>query len=81
MPHKPLAKIRRQLCLRRAKTFKTNVIGHLSLVIGEKRKTYKPSLIGRGCQPLSGLPKAFHFFVSLCIPLWLKVDGGFRLVY
>jgi hypothetical protein len=57
---------------------------------GEKTKKIKttfikPPLIGRGCQPLSGLPKAFHwygldtlfFFVSLCVPLWLKLDGGF----
>jgi hypothetical protein len=35
----------------------------------------------------SGLPKIFHwegldtlfFFVSLCVPLWLKLDGGFRM--
>jgi hypothetical protein len=33
----------------------------------------------------SGLPKIFHwdgfytlfFFVSLCVPLWLKIGGGF----
>jgi hypothetical protein len=36
----------------------------------------------------SGLPKIFHwegldtvfFFVSLCVPLWLKIGGGFRIV-
>jgi hypothetical protein len=34
----------------------------------------------------SGLPKIFHwdglntlfFFVFLCVPLWLKIGGGFR---
>jgi len=38
-------------------------------------------------QPLLGLPKTFHwygwdtvfFFVSLCVPLWLKLDGGFGI--
>jgi len=35
----------------------------------------------------NGLPKAFYydsfyfpfFFVSLCVPLWLRTGGGFRL--
>jgi hypothetical protein len=39
--------------------------------------------MGRGCQPLSGLPKAFYydgfyfpfFFVSLCVPSWLKTGA------
>jgi len=37
-------------------------------------------------EKVSGLPKAFYyddfyflfFFVSLCVPLWLKTGGGFR---
>jgi hypothetical protein len=37
-------------------------------------------------EKVSGLPKAFHwggldtlfFFVSLCVPSRLKLDGGFR---
>jgi len=36
-------------------------------------------------EKVSGLPKAFHldlfllffFFVTLCVPLWLKLGGGF----
>jgi hypothetical protein len=30
---------------------KRTVISHWSFVIGEKKKTSKPSLIGWGCQP------------------------------
>jgi len=47
-------------CLRRPGTFRATVIGHLSLVISEKKGNWKVHLIGGGCQPLSGLPKAFN---------------------
>jgi hypothetical protein len=36
------------------------VIGHSSFVIGETRKIMKNLFNMSGCQPLSGLPKAFY---------------------
>jgi hypothetical protein len=44
--------------------FERTVIGHLSLVIGEKRKTLKPSLIGRN-KRLPAPPDSQKFFINL----------------
>jgi hypothetical protein len=58
--------------------------------VSSKANPNPPSTFASGGQKpfrekVSGLTKAFHwygldtlfFFVYLCVPLWLKLDGGF----
>jgi hypothetical protein len=60
---------------------------HLDFYLLNPPSTFAPGGQKPFREKVSGLPKAFHwdgldtlfFFVSLCVPLWLKLDGGFRI--